>query len=163
MFTNDIQNMLDDLNIKLTPNIIADITFYLQNCKHVNNHVSFIVNAQSKHIILYKFNIFYNSKTFPYSSHSEIEGIKHFLKNYRQRQSKTNSKILFIVIKITRTGKIGNSKPCKFCASSLYNHFNNMNLKSIFYSHYNELIHLNKENLLSDEFKLSAGFSRRII
>ena len=157
----NIKSLLNYLNIDITNNVINDIAFYLNSCKHVNNHISFIVDVNSRRIIMHKFNIYYKSDKFPYSSHSEVEGIKHYLKKYKSRH---NAKIMFIVIKVSKTGKIGNSKPCKYCAIHLYNHFTNMNIDSIFYSTCNnELLHLNKNNLLNNEFKLSAGFSRQFV
>lgn len=161
MYTDNIKPLLDYLNVDTPANVTKDISFYLSSCKHVNNHISFIVDVNSRRIIFYKFNVFYNSTKFPYSSHSEVEGIKHYLKKYKSRH---NSKIIFIVVKVSKTGKIGNSKPCKYCAIHLHNHFSNINIDSIFYStNDNELVSLNKNSLLNNEFKISAGFNRKFI
>ena len=160
MQTDNIESLLEFLNVQLTKNIIYDISTYLKGNSYINNHISFIVNANTKRIILYKFNVFYKSNRFPYSSHSEVEGVNHFIKKHRTRH---NCKIIFIVIKISKTGIIGNSKPCKYCAIHLHNNLNILNVDSIFYSTKNDgLINLNKKNLLNNEFKLSAGFSRHI-
>lgn len=159
MDTDNIEMLLNFLNITLTKNIINDISFYLNKCNYTNNHVSFIVDANTRQVIFHKFNVFYKSNQFPYSSHSEVEGVKHFLKKYKTRH---NYKIIFIVIKITKTGKIGNSKPCKHCANFLYNHLSNMNIDKIFYSTPNNcLVNLDKDSLRNNNFKLSSGFSRR--
>ena len=68
------------------------------------------------------------------------------------------------VIKLSKIGFIGNSKPCIHCANFLYNNFDNIKLSKIYYStRTNDLEELNKRDLKLKEFKIAAGFRKHNI
>lgn len=151
-------NMLNNLNVSISSNIIIDIAFYLQNTKHCHNHVSFIIDNKNRNIITYMFNSYYNSKVFPFSTHSEINSMTKY---YRMANlSKSRPKLILIVVKISKTGVLGMSKPCYHCRIYMNNNYDNLNLVKIYYSNKNELEELNISNLLDKNSQhLSAGYS----
>ena len=158
--TLNLLNILEKYNIYLPSNILYDISYNLTNNTYINKHLSLIVDYKTKQIITYGFNYYLKSDKFPFSLHSEINTIN---KHYKKRLNKNiikSKKILFI-IKLSKIGIIGNSKPCQNCANYIYNNYDNLNLYKILYSTpNNELEELNKQDLVYKEFKISAGFKQ---
>lgn len=151
-------NILDGLNVCINSNIIIDIAFYLQNTKHCHNHISFIVDNKNRNIITYMFNSYYNSKVFPFSSHSEINSINKCIK--LGNVIRNRPKVILIVVKLSKTGILGMSKPCYHCRLFINSNYENLNLIKIYYSNKNNLEELNIMNLLDKESQhLSAGYS----
>ena len=67
-----------------------------------------------------------------------------------------------IVIKISKTGIIGNSKPCTNCKNFIFNNFDNLNLVNVLFStKESKLVSINKLNLLNDSFTISKGYKRK--
>lgn len=154
--------LFKDFGIILPSNVIYDINFNLENTYQAVNHITFLVNKKSKKIITYGFNFYFKTKTFPFSLHSEINTINKYYKN-KHKPNELNSKKILIIIKISKIGIIGDSKPCYHCANYIYNNYNNLNLQEIYYSTKNNTLELlTKEDLINKKFKLSAGFKKRI-
>ena len=150
-------NMMRSVSVDISSNIITDIEFYLQNTKSNHNHVSFLVDDKRRNILSYSFNFFYKSKKFPFSIHAEINSITKYYKN--TNLSKLKPKTILVVLKITKTGVIGMSKPCFHCRIFLNNNFDNLNLNKIYYSNKDILEQLYINELMDKESQhLSAGF-----
>lgn len=158
--TLNLLNILEKYNIYLPSNILYDISYNLTNNTYINKHLSLIVDYKTKKVITYGFNYYLKSDKFPFSLHSEINTIN---KHYKKRLNKNiiKSKKLLLIIKLSKIGVIGNSKPCQNCANYIYNNYDNLNLYKILYSTpNNELEELNKQDLIYKEFKISAGFKQ---
>ncbi len=152
--------LLEQYNIYLPSNLLYDISYNLTNNTYINKHLSLIVDYKTKQIITYGFNYYLKSDKFPFSLHSEINTIN---KHYKKRLNKNiiKSKKILLIIKLSKIGIIGNSKPCQNCANFIYNNYDNLNLYKIMYStQNNELEELTKRDLLYKEFKISAGFKQ---
>ena len=162
--TQFLVNLLEPYNIQIPQNILYDISFNLNNNKYIHKHLSFLVDAKNGNILTYGFNYYLNSIKFPFSLHSEVNVVnKYYKKNLTKNVNKYYKKNLF-VIKLSKTGFIGNSKPCIHCANFLYNNFDNLKLSKIYYStKINDLEELTKKDLKSKEFKLAAGFRKHNI
>ena len=66
-----------------------------------------------------------------------------------------------MIFKVTKTGIIGNSRPCQNCVNFILNNYNNLNLNKIYYSYKENLLkELSKENLLYGDFTISSGFRK---
>lgn len=157
MLSNMI-TLLDSINITLSSNILSDIQFNLNKIKSANNHISFLINNNGD-VISYEFNSYLISKKFPYSMHSEINTL---IKYYKRRNTKKNTKCkkIFIIIKISKTGKLGLSRPCRNCAAFISNNFKNLNLCKIYYSNLDKFEELSKNDLDNDQFTISSGFKK---
>lgn len=158
--TLNLLTLLEQYNIYLPSNILYDISYNLTNNTYINKHLSLIVDYKTKQIITYGFNYYLKSDKFPFSLHSEINTIN---KHYKKRLNKNiiKSKKILLIIKLSKIGIIGNSKPCQNCANYIYNNYDNLNLYKIMYStQSNELEELNKKDLIYKEFKISAGFKQ---
>ena len=107
----------------------------------------------------YSFNLFYKSDKFPFSIHSEINTItKYYKTTQRTDKNKIKSKKILIVLKLTKSGKLGNSKPCQGCANYINNNLDNLNLLNVYYStQFNELVKLDAKDMQSDIFRYSSG------
>ena len=141
--------LLEQYNIYLPSNLLYDISYNLTNNTYINKHLSLIVD-----------NYYLKSDKFPFSLHSEINTIN---KHYKKRLNKNiiKSKKILLIIKLSKIGIIGDSKPCQNCANFIYNNYDNLNLYKIMYStQNNELEELTKQDLLYKEFKISAGFKQ---
>mgnify|MGYP000321216276 FL=1 len=159
--TNNLNEMLLNNQLILPKNIETNISFHLNNSIHLNNHISFIVDKSSKIILSYGFNYYLKSDKFPFSLHSEINTINKY---YKKRITKSNlkSKKILLIFKISKTGVIGHSRPCKNCVNFILNNYDNLNINKIYYSNKNnQLEYLTKENLLKDNFTISSGFNKR--
>lgn len=161
MNTENISNIFLNYNLILPINIATDISFHLNNSTHLHNHVSFLINKHNKNIISYGFNYYLKSIKFPFSLHSEINTLNKYYKKKLTKNVIKTKKIL-MVFKITKTGVIGNSKPCQNCVNFILNNFSNINIYKIYYTiKGNELEELTKKMLLNDSFTVSSGFKKR--
>lgn len=145
------QKMLNDIN--------NEISIRTQKKQKTSNHVCFLVDYKSREVICYAFNLFYKSDKFPFSIHSEINAItKYYRAKHRSDKNKLKSKKVLIVLKITKSGKLGNSKPCQGCANYINNNLENLNLVNIYFStQYNELEKLETHDMQLDIFRYSSG------
>lgn len=156
--TDNLEQMLQSLGFDLPNNIKQDITFNLQNNKYINKHCSFILDLKTRKVLCYEFNVFFKSNSFPFSIHAEIQSI---VKYYKSRSITKNKKILF-VIKLSKTGIVGNSKCCLNCMRFIRNNLDNLNLKKIFCSTVgNGMIELPKSKMIDENFKSSKGYMWR--
>jgi len=158
MLLENIKDILQYKNISIPNNILYDIELGIRNNTYINNHVSFLIDQKTNSIITYGFNYYLKSNKFPFSLHSEINTINKYYKKNLNRAI-TKSKKILIILKISKTGIIGNSKPCFNCANFIYNNYNNLNLANIYYSSpCNKLVLLMKKDFKKNIFKRSSGF-----
>ena len=159
----DTKNILLDHNVIVHQKMLNDINIEIINRtkskQKTSNRVCFIVDYKSREILCYSFNLFYKSDKFPFSIHSEINTItKYYKTTQRSEKNKIKSKKILIILKLTKSGKLGNSKPCQGCANYINNNLDNLNLVNVYYStQYNELIKLENEDMQSDIFRYSSG------
>ena len=159
--TENISNIFLNYNLILPNNIATNISLFLTNSTYLHNHISFIIDKNNNNIISYGFNYYLKADKFPYSLHSEINTINKYYKKKLTKNLIKTKKIL-LIFKITKTGIIGNSKPCQNCVNYILNNYNNLNLHKIYYSFTgNELKELNKYELLNDKFTISSGFKKK--
>ena len=72
------------------------------------------------------------------------------------------SKKKLIIIKVSKIGIIGNSKPCLSCANFIYNNMDILNITDILYSTSDNILKgLKKNELILNNFKLSSGSLKR--
>lgn len=160
---NQLIELLEPYNIKIPQNILYDISFNLNNNKYLHKHVSFLVDAKNGNILSYGFNYYLNSTKFPFSLHSEVNVVNKYYKKSLTKNLMKIKKNLF-VIKLSKIGFIGNSKPCIHCANFLYNNFDNIKLSKIYYStRQKNLEELSKQDLTLKQFKTAAGFKKHNI
>lgn len=158
--TQNLITLLENYKIQISNNILYDISFNLNNNKYLHKHISFLINSKTNEIITYGFNYYLNSNKFPFSLHSEVNTINKYYKRNINKNINKVKKIL-IIIKISKIGIIGNSKPCQHCANFIYNNFDNLKLYKIFYSTNKEkLEELKKYDLITKDFKIAAGFKK---
>jgi len=156
----NLYNILFKKNIILPSNIEHEISFSLTNSLHLNNHISFIIDKTTKNVLAYGFNYYLKSNKFPFSLHSEINTINKYYKKKLNKNTIKCKKIL-LIFKVTKTGIIGNSRPCQNCVNFILNNYNNLNLNKIYYSYKENLLkELSKENLLYGDFTISSGFRK---
>ena len=156
----NISTIFSNNNLILPNNIANSISFHLNNSNYLHNHVSFLIEKNNKNIIAYGFNYYLKSNKFPFSLHSEINTINKYYKKKLTKNIIKNKKFL-LIFKISKTGIIGNSKPCKNCVNYILNNFNNVNIYKIYYTiKGNILEELTKESLLNDNFTISSGFKK---
>lgn len=158
---SNIINILGTINIEINNKILLDIQTELTLRSLIktksSNHVSFLIDYKSKEVLSFSFNLYYKSQKFPYSIHSEINTISKFYKRDIKKNIQKSKKIL-IILKISKTGTIGNSKPCKSCANFIFNNFYNLNLINVYYSNeISSLERLDKTDFILDSFKKSSG------
>lgn len=159
--TDLLLRLLSENNIQIPTNILYDISFNLINNKYLHKHISFLINSKNNEIINYGFNYYLNSTKFPFSLHSEVNAInKYYKKKLTKNLIKT--KKYLVIVKLSKIGIIGNSKPCKHCANFIYNNFDNIKLSKILYStQQNTLEELSKDDLTNVSiFKIAAGFRK---
>lgn len=154
-----LEQLFHSIGFKLPNNIKNDIEFNLQHNDYINKHFAFILDLKTNRIICYDGNIYYKSNSFPFSIHAEIQSI---VKYYKSRSLSKNKKAL-VVVKLSKTGLIGNSKFCLNCSRFIRHNFDNLNLKKVFYSSLNDnkLVELSKHDLIDENFRLSKGFLGR--
>jgi tRNA(Arg) A34 adenosine deaminase TadA len=158
---NNINELFINNNILLPVNIANTISFHLYNSIYLHNHISFIINKNNNKIIAYGFNYYLKSNKFPFSLHSEINTINKY---YKKKLTKNiiKAKKILLIFKISKTGVIGNSKPCQNCANYILNNFENMNIYKIYYTMKNNILEeLTKNNLKNDIFTISSGFKKK--
>lgn len=161
--TDLLLSLLAEYNIQIPTNILYDISFNLNNNKYLHKHISFLINSKNNEILNYGFNYYLNSNKFPFSLHSEVNAINKY---YKKKLTKNILKVkkCLIIVKISKIGIIGNSKPCKHCANFIYNNYDNIKLSKIYYStQQNTLEELSKYDLLNSTFKIAAGFKKHYI
>jgi tRNA(Arg) A34 adenosine deaminase TadA len=153
--------LLSGYSIQIPSNILYDISFNLNNNKFLHKHISFLINSKNNEIINYGFNNYLNSNKFPFSLHSEVNVInKYYKKKLTKNLIKT--KKYLVIVKLSKIGIIGNSKPCKHCANFIYNNFDNIKLSKILYSTQQKTLEeLSKVDLTDvSTFKIAAGFRK---
>lgn len=156
--TDRLELLFDSLGFSLPSNIKQDVAFNLEHNQYVNKHYSFLIDLRSRSVLSHGFNIYFKSESFPFSIHAEIQSIVRY---YKSKTVSKNKKAL-VVVKLTKTGILGNSKCCLNCMRFLRNNLSNLNLKKIYYSTIsNGLVELSKENLIDEHFKTSKGFRWR--
>lgn len=157
---NILKELLDNYNIILPSNILFNISFNIYNSTYNNKHVCLLIDSKTYNVITYGFNYYLKTDTFPFSLHSEINTIN---KHYKKKLTKNiiKSKKILVILKISKTGTIGNSKPCQNCANYIFNNYNNLNLIKVLYSTQQKTLEeLKKNDLSKKNFKLSAGFKK---
>ncbi len=153
-----LESMFQAEGFTLPERIKQDIAFNLSTNSYINKHVCFLYDLKTHKILLYDFNIYFKSDAFPFSIHSEVQAITKYYKN---RNINKHKKAL-IVVKLSRTGLIGNSKCCLNCMLYVRNNFTNLGLKKILYSDSSgKLISLHKRDLVDEDFRPSKGFTQR--
>ena len=96
-----------------------------------SNHICFLIDKNNE-LLTYGFNIFFKTSSFPFSLHSEINAInKYYKKTLTKPMLKSKKKL--IIIKVSKIGIIGNSKPCLSCANFIYNNMDILNITDILY------------------------------
>lgn len=154
----NLEAMFDSLGVILPDNIKRNVKFNLEYNKYINKHYSFILDLKTNKVLCYDFNIYFKSDSFPFSIHAEVQSIVHY---YKSKSINKNKKAL-IVVKMSRTGIMGNSKCCLNCIRFIRNNIDNLNLKKVYYStEDNILVELSKDDLVDENFRLSKGFNYR--
>ncbi len=154
---SNLRNILEKDNIFLNDNIYYNIEQGIdKTAKHI--HISFLINIKNNTLLSYAFNVYFKTKSFPYSIHSEVNTITKYYKN--QTLNKCKKKL--IVIKLTKNGVIGLSKPCQTCINYILNNMKNINLVNIKYSTVeNNLEKIKCDQILNYTYKISSAFQIR--
>ncbi len=153
----NVESIFDALGVVLPSNIKQDIDTSLFKNEYINKHFAFLIDMKTNRILAYDFNVYLKSESFPFSVHAEIQMITKY---YKSRAISKNKKIL-VVVKLSRTGVVGNSKCCLNCMRFIRNNFDNLNLKKVFYSDIdNRLVKLSRGDLVDENFRMSKGFVR---
>lgn len=165
MFLDNIKSILEKEDLFLSDKIYYDLESELDarsfNKTKSSNHICFLIDYKNNELLSYAFNIYFKTNSFPFSLHSEINTINKF---YKKALSKSilKSKKKLIILKISKSGVIGHSKPCLSCANFIYNNMDNLNIIDVLYSTTeNKLESLKRNELILDNFKLSSGSTRR--
>lgn len=154
---NTLESMFQAEGLILPDRVKQDIAMNLSRNSYINKHVCFLYDLKTNKILLYDYNIYFKSDAFPFSIHSEVQAITKY---YKSRNINKHKKAL-IVVKLSRTGLIGNSKCCLNCMRYIRNNFANLGLKKILYSDApDKLISLHKRDLIDEDFRYSKGFTR---
>ncbi len=151
---SNLKNILESEDIYLNDNIYYNIEQGIdKNARHI--HISFLINLKNNNLLSYGFNVYFRTTSFPYSIHSEVNTITKYYKN--QTLSKNKKKL--IVIKISKNGVIGLSKPCQTCINYIVNNMKNINLTSIKYSTIdNNLEKIKCSQISNYTYKISSAF-----
>lgn len=158
MASTNLEIMFNKLGYDLPDNIRQNVEFTLGKSECVHKHCAFLIDAKTRNVIAYDFNVYFKTDSFPFSFHAEVRTIVKF---YKSRNLTKNKKIL-IVVKLSRTGISGYSRCCKSCMTFIRNNFENLNLKKIYYSTKgNTLVGLGKEDLVDENFEYSKGYTCR--
>lgn len=148
------------LSDKIYYSLENELNVRANNKSKSSNHICFLFDKNNE-LLTYAFNIFFKTNSFPFSLHSEINTINKY---YKKTLTKSNikSKKKLIIIKVSKSGVIGHSKPCLSCANFIYNNMTNLNIIDVLYSTSDNILKsLKKDELILNNFKLSSGFSRR--
>lgn len=155
MTTKNMEDMFNSLGVVFPDNVKQNIEFNLEKNGYINKHYAFLVDTETNKILCYDFNVYFKTDSFPFSIHAEVQSI---VKYYRSKSVNKNKKAL-IVVKLSKTGIVGNSRCCKQCMRFIRNNMNNMNIKKIYYSDKNNrLVELGKHDLIDTCFKYSKGY-----
>lgn len=165
MYLDNIKSILEKECVFLSEKIYYSLERELEtrsnNKYKSSNHICFLIENKNNELLTHAFNIFFKTNTFPFSLHSEINTINKYYKKTLSKSSLKSKKKL-IVIKVSKIGIIGHSKPCLSCANFIYNNMGNLNITDVLYStSENKLESLKRDELILDNFKLSSGSSRR--
>ena len=157
MDSANLESILNSINVTLPDNIKYDIMWYIYNNKYMHKHVCFIIDLKNNSILTYDVNVYFKTESFPFSVHAEIQTIT---KLYKSKSINKNKKAL-LVVKLSKSGILSNSKCCLNCARYIKNNIDNLNLKCVYYSMPgNNLYKLNKDDLDTDKnFRYSKGFN----
>lgn len=165
MYINNIKLLFEEEGIFLSNKIYYDLEIEI-NTRTINkskssNHICFLVDYKNNNLLLFAFNIYFKTNSFPFSLHSEINVINKFYKKILSK-SIIKCKKKLIIIKVSKCGIIGQSKPCISCANFIYNNMKNLNIIDVLYStSENKLETLKRNELILDNFKLSSGSLKR--
>ncbi len=153
-----LNNLFYSLGVELPANAKAAVLHDLDCNSYPNKHYSFIIDLKTNKLLCYEFNIYFNTDSFPFSVHAEIQSIVRY---YKSKTISKNKKLL-VVVKMSRSGLIGNSKCCLNCMRFIRNNWDNLNLKKVYYStDENVLVSLNKDELVDENFRPSKGYNYR--
>lgn len=155
----DLRNILESEGLFPSQKIYNNIQNGIDvNARHI--HISFLIDIKKLKIITYSFNVYYRTNTFPYSIHSEINTIVKFYK-MQNNKTLTKCKKKLIVIKLTKNGVIGMSKPCQACANFIINNKDNINLTEVkFSTRINKLETIKCNDIHNYKFKTSSAFKK---
>jgi hypothetical protein len=158
-----MNKLIDELNIynlNLSKNIINEIYFHMIY-NNLYSHVSFLINNKTNKLLSYGINYQNVNKNNKLKTiHSEIDCINKYLKNKRRRIYNTEdikSNKTIINIRLSKTGVLGTSTPCKSCYNTISNYITDLN---IIYIDYTDEFSINKKiNFfkLKDNTKYSNG------
>lgn len=123
----ELEQQLADLGVSLNQQVKLDIISTLTRHEYINKHCCFIIDAKSKEIIAYDFNIYFKTDVFPFSIHAEVKACTKLLKSKRINK---NKKILYVA-KLSSTGKLSGSKCCIDCMRYVRNIMDLLNIKTI--------------------------------
>lgn len=165
MYLDNIKSILEKECVFLSEKVYYSLERELEtrsnNKSKSSNHICFLIENKNNELLTHAFNIFFKTNTFPFSLHSEINAINKYYKKTLTKSSLKSKKKL-IIIKVSKIGIIGHSKPCLSCANFIYNNMDNLNITDVLYStSENKLESLKRDELILDNFKLSSGYSRR--
>jgi hypothetical protein len=150
----ELANQLADLGVNLNERVRLDIIKTLTLHEYINKHCCFIIDAKSKEIIAYDFNIYFKTEVFPFSIHAEVKACTKLLKSKRINKSK---KFLYVA-KISATGKLSGSKCCIDCMRYVRNLMDILNIKKVINSTKEGGIECwTKKELLDEHFRPSKG------
>lgn len=141
-----VRDILEANSINLKSAIYSEIDMLCRS-RDRHTHVAFLLD-KSNSVLSYKSNVYFKTKSFPFSQHAEINAIVNYYSRQNSKKVLTTSKRLLVI----KLGKdcVRMSKPCRQCASFIANNWDNLKLKEVLYSNYNgELSSLSKQDLLS--------------
>ena len=165
MYMGNIKLVLENEGVFLSDktyyNLENELTIRTNIKSKSYNHISFLIDCKNNKLLSYALNIYFKTESFPFSIHSEINVINKIYKKLLSKPVKKTKKKL-IILRVSKIGVIGNSKPCLGCANFIYNNMDNINIINILYSDIeNKLESLKKDELILDNFNLSSGAMRR--
>ncbi len=157
MNASHLETIFSSINVDLPNNIKHDITWYIDNNKYMHKHVCFIIDLKTNSIITYDVNVYFKTESFPFSIHAEIQTI---IKLNKSKAANKNKKAL-LVVKLSKSGVLSNSKCCLNCARYIKTNIDALNLKCVYYSMPgNVLEKLSKDDLDADNnFRYSKGYT----
>lgn len=154
----EFKMIMESYGIHMKDSIYANLSM-LSRSPERHTHVAFLLDKHHN-VLSYKPNVYFKTKTFPYSQHAEIAAIINYYSKKVIRPTNNNNKIL-IVIKL-KTKTLGSSKPCKYCAAFILNNWDNLKLKQVIYSNIQgELNILEKNDLINGDFCLPSSVRAR--
>lgn len=156
---NDLESLFHSMGIILPQNIKKNIMFSLRTRYGISKHFSFIIDLKTNKIICYDSNIYFKTNTFPFTIHAEVQSITRY---YKSRSISKNKKAL-VVVKLSPSGCIGNSKCCLNCMRFIRNNLVNLNLKRIYYSTLEGgLCELSESDLVDENFEYTKSIKSRV-